>query len=283
MSANACIALEKDGRINYIFCHYDGMPKYLGVILKSLFSKVCETEKLISYGDIFSILPYDKNVFTEESYKKFGAFMIKVSNKKNFFMENEQIFLNPDTWIENINIEFLYLQKSAGDWHFYKHDYSGEIYEINYSDEALRKMTSDFFSRLNCLISKSESEYNKMSKSEIYYKLNIYVHKMLSSMDIKTITDIHNRAVFEKSASTGNYSGYVSNLIVFKDVSVHDILDMVDFDMISKFIINNVFVKGNTWLYDIKDANNFMKDHSNIFQHAVSKLTDESKPGYKLQ
>lgn len=278
--SNACIALESpNGTLNAVYCYRDGMPKYLGVILKSVFCDIDNTRKLVSLGNLSAIVPYNETVFSEKKYMKFGSFMAERLNETVYSFKSINEFLKPDTWIQKFNIEFLYLQKADGSWHFYRHDYTGELYEINYDKNIFLQMTNDFFAKINCMIT-SDSEYDNLSKPEIFGKLRAYVHKMLVSLDIRTITYIHNRALFEKSALEGNYNKYVRNFIVFDEVFMQDILDMTDFDMLARFIIDNIFVKGNTWLYEIEEANNFMMQHSSIFRSAMNKLADVPKAGY---
>lgn len=281
MSTNACIALESsNGNVNGILCLHDGMPKYMGVVLKTVFDDIHKTKKLISLGSLSAVVPYDETVFSEK-YVKFDNFMAELLNETVYSFKNIDEFLKPDTWIQKLNIEFLYLQRTDGSWHFYRHDYTGELYEINYDKKIFLQMTNDFFSKINSLINVKDPDYENLSKQELYNKLRIYVHKLLASLDISTITDIHNRAFFEKSVAEKNYNGYLHNLIVFNDVSMQDILEITDFDMLARFIIDNIFIKGNTWLYEIEGANNFMKQHSSIFRFAMNKLADLPKAGYK--
>lgn len=58
MATRSRIAIENgDGSVTSIYCHYDGYPTYVGVILQEHYTDPEKVKKLISLGDISSLYP----------------------------------------------------------------------------------------------------------------------------------------------------------------------------------------------------------------------------------
>ncbi len=52
MSTRAGIGIRENGYIRLIYCHFDGYPEHLGVILNAHYTYVTKVRKLIALGDI---------------------------------------------------------------------------------------------------------------------------------------------------------------------------------------------------------------------------------------
>lgn len=58
MATRSRIAIEKeDGKVESIYCHWDGYPEHHGVILQKHYQDREKTQKLIDLGDISSLSP----------------------------------------------------------------------------------------------------------------------------------------------------------------------------------------------------------------------------------
>jgi len=58
MSTRSRIAIEKeDGKVESIYCHFDGYPSYNGVILNTHYKDRDKTQKLIDLGSISVLAP----------------------------------------------------------------------------------------------------------------------------------------------------------------------------------------------------------------------------------
>ncbi len=58
MSTRSRIAIEKeDGKVESIYCHFDGYPEHNGVILQKHYTDREKTQKLIDLGDISILAP----------------------------------------------------------------------------------------------------------------------------------------------------------------------------------------------------------------------------------
>lgn len=55
MSTNAHIGIYKDGKIEYIYSHWDGYPQHVGRILQEHYTDVEKIQELIALGDISNL------------------------------------------------------------------------------------------------------------------------------------------------------------------------------------------------------------------------------------
>lgn len=58
MGTRSVIAIEKEnGRIHSIYCHWDGYPEHVGMMLQMFYPTVYKVEALIAHGGISSLKP----------------------------------------------------------------------------------------------------------------------------------------------------------------------------------------------------------------------------------
>jgi hypothetical protein len=142
MSTHSYIGrLLEDGRVEYIYCHFDGYLEGVGDILLNCHNTEEAVKYLISFGDASSI--YENTCPAEGVYHSFDKPAFGVSlyyhrdrkehwvNVKPSFKDNELEFWS-NRWP---CVEYLYLFKN-GKW--YVSDMSGKVQELSKSLDLLK-------------------------------------------------------------------------------------------------------------------------------------------------
>lgn len=139
MATTCRIGILKENKVESIYCHYDGYPAGVGVILKDNYKTKEKVEELIALGDIaelgtttefknFSNMPYkayadmpleERRKYTRD-YHRWVAQPIKI--KTNFDEQDYKYELGRS------GVDFLYLFKD-GKW-FYLKDENEDFEEL---------------------------------------------------------------------------------------------------------------------------------------------------------
>ena len=104
MATRSNIGIENEnGRVNAIYCHWDGYPEYVGKILKENYSDRNKLQQLLELGDI-SVLKEDLNK-VEAYYRDLC---------KTYYPPVEH--LNIDSVSRLVGYEYGYVLTKEGEW-----------------------------------------------------------------------------------------------------------------------------------------------------------------------
>jgi hypothetical protein len=95
-------ALQNDGTIKVIYCHWDGYPEGAGATLTEHYTDPAKVEALLNLGDISSLRATIEET-EAESYAKRGVEGVQTQTYQD---ENEWLELS-----KNSDVEYLYLFK----------------------------------------------------------------------------------------------------------------------------------------------------------------------------
>jgi hypothetical protein len=120
MGTRSYIGMEKMGRVEYVYCHWDGYPSYNGVMLQEHYTDEQKIQKLLDMGDISSL---GALTATSEEWAKLsddeasanladGArrYTLSYNNWRNEGTKSKEVTLaeylteDPSSWVE-----YLYL------------------------------------------------------------------------------------------------------------------------------------------------------------------------------
>ena len=65
MSTNATISIKKDGRVHYVYCHWDGYISDVGQLLFKYYNTLSKVKELVALGNISSL---DKSIACPEGH-----------------------------------------------------------------------------------------------------------------------------------------------------------------------------------------------------------------------
>ena len=104
MSTRSKIGIENEnGRVNAIYCHWDGYPEYNGKILKECYSDRNKLQQLLELGDI-SVL--------KEDLDKVEAYHRDLC--KTYYPPME--YRNIDSFGKQFGFEYGYVLSKEGEW-----------------------------------------------------------------------------------------------------------------------------------------------------------------------
>ena len=104
MSTRSKIGIENEnGRVNAIYCHWDGYPEYNGKVLKEHYSDRNKLQQLLELGDI-SVL--------KEDLDKVEAYHRDLC--KTYYPPTE--YLNINSFSRQFGYEYGYVLSKEGEW-----------------------------------------------------------------------------------------------------------------------------------------------------------------------
>jgi len=118
MSTRSLIGLEEDGKVRYIYCHFDGyIQEGVGEELPKKFTTVEDIKELLSFGNRSSILDYETcdSQYGGEAESSEVCSSIEEYKKDGFDRDTEYAYLFKDG-------EWYYLETQS--WHI---DFSKEF------------------------------------------------------------------------------------------------------------------------------------------------------------
>jgi len=126
MATRCLIGNLKEGKVTYIYCHFDGYPEVVGVCLSKHYTKERKVLALLQMGDLVLLGAKLKTkgnykaTFsnTSERYEDDCIFWIVPSFFKEYRLEHEETYGSPD-WLKKNwdDIEFVYLRRIDG-WYY---------------------------------------------------------------------------------------------------------------------------------------------------------------------
>lgn len=129
MSTRSNIAIKrKDGKVESIYCHWDGYLSYNGKILLEYYTELDKINQLIELGDISSL---NKNVVPNG--KNDNSVVVAYKRDRNETEVDKKIWNNIEEYFNNLDtifIEYVYVYNEEESKWYYAETYRGNTLHL---------------------------------------------------------------------------------------------------------------------------------------------------------